>query len=580
MRGCENSRLLAGSLCSVCLAMGGTVRQRRVGAKRTNAEILVRDRPCRRLANVARAGHRRTAPNRRGIGALRSAGEVGRGYWRVVGGGVALAGALASGCWPATFGRRVAEGAAPAAGRAVGPVELDAAPRSAPSCLEAEGVGGDEGDPRRAFAGRFRLHEQESADDARRGDGGVRRGGFPRHAVGGVAGGDQRGEREAQGVAGGERFRGGRRQRARRAVEEDQGGTRNGLEAAEAGGSRCTAPSAFPSASARRASGDPGGWGAVNVVPVVSPAATATVVGRAVSAVGRWGGGQRARPLREGGAEGGAGGDRRRARRPGGGVGANQRPAASHEGCARVVFHGDFAQATEAGEQAGRQGFEGVGREVEAFEARRVREQAGGQRGERVGAQVEAFEAVQAQQVVPAQGVDVAGIQVQRCDAGEVGGALGQRQSRQPRASSSRTAGVRSQTPSWIVAVARARRERPTFADLQVRRGQPRSVPAPARCRRRRRRRSRWARLFRRLGSSLRRRSRSPARPRRASRGRRRGRCARRRRGVRRAAGSSMAVRAIACRPPAPRRRRTATAARRPRRRTSPWRPGPRGRSP
>ncbi len=47
MRGCENSRLLAGSLCSVCLAMGGTVRQRRVGAKRTKAESHVRDRPCR-----------------------------------------------------------------------------------------------------------------------------------------------------------------------------------------------------------------------------------------------------------------------------------------------------------------------------------------------------------------------------------------------------------------------------------------------------------------------------------------------------------------------------------------------------
>ena len=60
-RGCENSRLLARSLCSACLAMGGTVRQRRVGAKRTKAEILVRDRPCRRH----QMSHTRPTPARR-----------------------------------------------------------------------------------------------------------------------------------------------------------------------------------------------------------------------------------------------------------------------------------------------------------------------------------------------------------------------------------------------------------------------------------------------------------------------------------------------------------------------------------
>ena len=190
-------------------------------------------------------------------------------------------------------------------------------------------------------------------------------------------------------------------------------------------------------AAARRVRGDPAGWGAAKVVPVVSPAATATAVGRAVSAAG---------------------------------VGEALSMAVSGNGAPRaaraVIVAGPGAQGSASARTsvtASGNGAPGLSSTVASRRWRRPANRPGGRASRALAERSRRSRPARPSRSFPRRAPmsrafrSSAGMRAR--SAGR-----GQRQSRQPRASASRTAGVRSQTPSWIVAVACARRERPTFA--------------------------------------------------------------------------------------------------------------------
>ena len=214
-------------------------------------------------------------------------------------------------------------------------------------------------------------------------------------------------------------------------------------------------------ASARRVRGDPAGCAAANVVPFVSPAATATAVGRAVSAAG----------VGEAASMAVSGNGAPRAARAEIVAGPGAQGSASVR--TSVTASGNGApglSSTEASRRRRRPANRPGGRASRALAERSRRSRRGACESRPAGSAASALprRPRRSRPARPSRSFPRRAL-MPRAARSSVGtrarsAGRGQRQSRQPRASASRTAGVRSQTPSWIVAVACARRERPTFA--------------------------------------------------------------------------------------------------------------------